>query len=160
MSKKEYRSLVRSMKPFTTLFIVVMGASILASCGGGGDGGNSSGNTTSGNDRTTAQAVTSAATTVPGAWTGRVPTTGTPRPLSNGLPPVRTVISTEIYEGSRIAKREILITAHKGINFAQLKTAIENKGWRIVGNSGRSYQIDVSSSIDSMDILLNQMHNI
>ena len=83
MSEREYESRLQSLKPFITLFLVVIGSALLASCGGGSDDPTravKSDSTVS--DDPTKQALGVSVGTVPGTWKGRVPVVS----VSDGIP--------------------------------------------------------------------------
>ena len=82
MSENEYQSRLQSLKPFITLFLVVMGSAFLASCGGGDSTTADPSVTAQSADGSikTIQAVSGSAT-VPGAWRGRKPIINTTGPI-------------------------------------------------------------------------------
>jgi subtilisin family serine protease len=162
MSNQEYKALTRQLQPFITLLVCVASMLFLTSCGGGEKNSIDQLETTSSSivevDEGAAKplAISEGTVTVPNGWVGRAPVGLTARPLSNGLPPVRRVILTEVYGGLKIARRELLITTRQDADYNSLKIIIEAKGWKIVSNSGRNYQVDVSSSAKSMDSILEE----
>lgn len=153
MTNTELSRAKRELKPFQRPFLTVACLGLLSSCGGSGSGGNA--DTATAQDATKQIAAVSGGT-VPAGWAGRVPELTRLRAGGNGLPIYREGVGVEDYEGGQVVKRELLITVKPGITIEVLRAAVTPFGWKIVSNDGRNFQLDISSSRESLRDSVNR----
>jgi predicted double-glycine peptidase len=68
--------------------------------------------------------------------------------------------STEIYNGSKVAERQILLISKDDVSFNDMKRVIEDKGWKLLAKNFNLYQVDVSSQGESLDEILKMAESI
>ena len=136
MSERDYKRVTRQLKPFITLFIVVMGTAFLASCGGGSGSSDPTATVSSVEEpNATAQAVTVSGGTVPGTWKGRAP-------LPNLQPTTKYGV---IKEESVSYAKGILVVYQNPSNIKAIQEYISKKQWKIIGQEGNVIQINTSA---------------
>ena len=140
MSEREYKRVTRQLKPFITLFIVVVGSAFLASCGGGSGSSDPTATVSSAEEpNVTAQAVSGSAT-VPGTWKGRVP----PQILNPG--PASLISDTS----GKISGAVLLMVIEMN-QIDAINSFIKSRGWTVVGQDDNVIQVNVgASSVDSL----------
>ena len=145
MSEREYESRLQSLKPFITLFLVVIGSALLASCGGGGSATTDSSTAAQSSEvpNATIQAVSGSAT-VPGTWTGRAPSRAT-RPLSGVV--TRQITSTSLIKsettGQSFVSGEVLVNLKSSSDWDAFSIFLASRKWTVVyySDSLNSYTI-------------------
>lgn len=76
------------------------------------------------------------------------------------LPLAVSLKSTEIYNGSKVAERQILLISKDDVSFNDMKRVIEDKGWKLLAKNFNLYQVDVSSQGESLDEILKMAESI
>ena len=133
MSEREYKRVTQQLKPFITLFIVVVGSSFLASCGGG-NGAAGLGDTTASVSSADAPNVTAQAVsggTVPAGWKGRVPTfvqrlISSDGGISNG--------TVNLPSSGIIVRNHLYLNINPGITEGQVSAWAKANGAKILGS--------------------------
>jgi len=135
MSEQEYKSRLNSLKPFITLFIVVMGTAFLASCGGGSsDTDQTIQENSVASDDPTKQALGVSGGTVPNGWIGRMPPKVTNSSISEAIPSPQGLIA------ARILLLEIAIGKDRSA-----LSYIASKKWSIVARNEEILKVSIGS---------------